>query len=322
MEAGRSPATRILIMLAQRVGAALGLGLSIAFARGFWDTAIESFAEGILEGLVGALIAIVITGLSLALVYATLGTQVDQLTVRIISLVAGTKEKTVSLRSEVMTGAAADLLAVPIYLVIAAFLVIAGVREAHATWTMLGFAAMALAALSFVSMLVEVGLILRLRGPKQRIEKGPVIDAERIDKGGEIAGVFASLAVLSLTVSASVFASMPTYRYPESAWPLSFGDWARLCIGQAAGCKTQQVLTFEPEKGRKTRVEVASSQASTLRSKGRTVALDASGQPVRLMRSKDSGYGWEATFLPAPDTTYEVVLETPGHYSVRYRNAP
>lgn len=135
MAAKRSTAARILVLLARRAGAALGLGIAIAFARVFWDAALEGFAEGIAEGLGGSVIAVVVTGLALVLVYATLGSQVDQVAVRHISLVAN-KERTNAGRSEVVDG----------------------IREAHATWTMLGFAAVALAALSFVSLL-GIGVI-------------------------------------------------------------------------------------------------------------------------------------------------------------------
>lgn len=41
------------------MGAALGLGIAIALARGFWDAALDGFGEGIAEGLGGSVIAIV-----------------------------------------------------------------------------------------------------------------------------------------------------------------------------------------------------------------------------------------------------------------------
>jgi uncharacterized membrane protein len=194
-------------------------------------------------------------------------------------------------------------------------------RDSHATWTMLGFAAFALAALSALSTFTHLWFLFRLRKRKAR-GKEDVLDDERVEKGGEIAGMFASLAVLSLTLCASVFSALPGYRYDESDWPLAFGDYARLCIGEAGGCRRRQVLTFVPEAGRKTLVEVVSSEAARLQSPGRDVAVDASGRPVTLKRSGDSSYRWEATFLPAPGATYQIVSDKPGHYSVRYRHAP
>ncbi len=317
----RSIGTRIVILLAQRVGAALGLGIAIAFLRGFWDAALEGFLEGIAEGLGGSVLALVVTGLALLLVYATLGAQVDAISVRLIALVAGKGRGDRTAPAENTAAGVADLLAIPLYLVASVLLVVAGMRESHATWTMLGFAAFALAALSVLSTFTHLWFLVRLRRRKAK-GKEEILDDDRVQKGGEIAGVFVSLAVLSLTLCASVFSAMPGYRYAESGWPLAFGDWARLCIGEAGGCRSKQVLTFVPEAGRKTLVEVASSEVARLQSPGRDGAVDAKGQPVTLKRSGDSSYAWEAAFMPAPGTTYQVVAETTGHYSVRYRHAP
>jgi hypothetical protein len=317
----RSLGTRIVILLAQRVGAALGLGIAIAFLRGFWDAALEGFLEGIAEGLGGSVLALVVTGLALVLVYATLGAQVDAISVRLIALVAGKGRGDRTAPAENTAAGVADLLATPVYLGASILLVLAGMRDSHATWTMLGFAAFALAGLSAVSTFTHLWFLFRLRKRKAP-GREDVLDDDRVEKGGEIAGVFVSLAVLSLTLCASVFSALPGYRYGEAGWPLAFGDYARLCIGEAGGCRPRQVWTFLPEAGRKTLVEVASSEAARLQSSGRDVAVDANGRPVTLKQSGDSSYAWEAAFLPAPGVTYQIVADKTGHYSVRYRNAP
>ena len=317
MAPSTSSTKRILILLAQRGGSVVGLALAISLARGFWDSALQAFSEGVLEGFVAVLLALVVTAFALVIVYATLGSQVEQVVVRLIALAAGRVTGSAT-RSEITAAAWADLLATPAYAAVGVMLVAWGVSDAHATWTLLGFAGLSLSLFSLTSAAAH---FLYRRLMTSRDARGRV-DEKHAEKGGEIAGVFVSIAVLSLTLSASLFASIPAYRFRGARWNLAYGDWARVCVGAADGCVPKQIMTFEPEARGATLLEVVSKEQAILRARGAEKAVDAAGKPVRLVREKGSEYSWQATFVPASRTTYEVLLETPGSYSVRFRSAP
>ena len=192
------------LVAGKRLGGALGLAVTVVFTRGFWEAALEGFAEGAAEGLGGVAIALVVTVFAILLVFATLGSQVEALSARLTAIIAGNGG---ALRDDASVTAWADGVACPILAILGAWLAFAGARDANASWAMLGFSALGLSLLSLVSAVVH-GAFRPGRGDAPEA----TLDAARAGKGGEIAAVFVSVAVLSLTLSSAIFAAAPKLR--------------------------------------------------------------------------------------------------------------
>jgi hypothetical protein len=302
-------------IVGKRLGAAVGLAITVLFTRGLQEAAIEGFAESLGDGIGGLVIALLATVFAIVLVYMTLGSQVEAVTSRLTALATGNVE---ALRDRDGSGPLivwADGVAAPIFALLGLVLARAGAREANASWAMLGFSALGLALLSLVSSIVH-RRFERRRGQATAL----ALDASKTAKSGEIAAIFVSVAVLSTTASSAIFAAAPQLRGGTLA--PARGEWAKVCVGDGPGCQRVGSFTFTPERGGATLLEVVGRRPGTLRVRGKSPALDAAGKPITLTREPGTELTFRARFVPASAETYELLLEEPGLYSVRWRNAP
>ncbi|MBX3128104.1 MAG: hypothetical protein KF718_15375 [Polyangiaceae bacterium] len=300
-----------------RLGSGVGLALCLAVAWGAWGAGIESFAEGLAEGLFGVAFAVVVTVIALALVYAALGAWVESVVTQLLAIASRRASDEVAGAARGLAGAVADGIAMVAYAVFGVAMAAWGVGEARASTALMGFSTLALAAFAGASAIVHLVLYGRLRRKAVRVTS----DDTRIAKGGEVAGVFVSAAVVSLVVSAAVFASLPHFRYRGVTRPLAHGDWANVCIGEAPGCEPEKTFSFSARGEHAITLEWVGDELPLLLDGKGQAARDAAGVPITLRLEPDSTISWSGSFTPRPGELHRLVIAKQGYYQVRFRRA-